>query len=292
MKVSVLIPAYNEVESIPSLIEEFDRFIKENKDYEVIIIDDGSRDGTFEAVEKVHRSYLRTARHFRNLGKTQAIITGAKIARGDILVVFDADLQYETQDIPRLVELIDRGADVATGWKQGAYDKKFVSNVYNCCGRVLFKLKTHDMNAMKAFRREVLEAIHLRKDWHRYIVPLAQAYGFRIEEMKVTLKPRRFGTPKYQQKSRILIGVFDLLSVKFQMTFIQKPFLYFGTLGVISMLLGFLTGVLSIVLRLLGHGFRPLLYLVILLVLAGILLFSLGMIGEAIRAILDRLEEK
>jgi len=292
MKVTVLIPAFNEVENVPLLIEEFDKFIKENKDYEVIIIDDGSRDGTIEAVEKVHRSYLRTARHSRNLGKTQAIITGAKIARGDILVIFDADMQYDTNDLPRLVELIDRGADVATGWKQGAYEKKFVSNVYNFCGRSLFKLKTHDMNAMKAFRREVLEAIHLRKDWHRYIVPLAQAYGFRIEELKVSLRPRRFGTAKYQQKSRILIGVFDLLSVKFQMTFIQKPFLYFGTLGVISILLGFLTGVLTIVLRFLGHGFRPLLYLVILLVLAGILLFSLGMIGEAIRAILDRLEEK
>jgi glycosyltransferase involved in cell wall biosynthesis len=259
MKVSVLIPAFNEVENIPLLIEEFDKFIKENKDYEVIIIDDGSRDGTFEAVEKIHRPYLRPARHSRNQGKTQAIITGAKIARGDILVVFDADLQYDTSDIPRLVELIDRGADLATGWKQGEYDKKFVSNVYNFCGRALFKLKTHDMNAMKAFRREVLEAIHLRKDWHRYIVPLAQAYGFRIEEVKVSLRPRRFGTPKYQQKSRILIGVFDLLSVKFQMTFIQKPFLYFGTMGAISILLGFLTGVLSIVLRLFGHGFRPLL---------------------------------
>jgi glycosyltransferase involved in cell wall biosynthesis len=292
MKVSVLIPAYNEVENVPLLIEEFDKFIKENKDYEVIIIDDGSRDGTIEEVEKVHRPYLRTARHSRNLGKTQAIITGAKIARGDILVIFDADMQYDTNDLPRLVELIDRGADVATGWKQGTYEKKFVSNVYNFCGRALFKLKTHDMNAMKAFRREVLEAIHLRKDWHRYIVPLAQAYGFRIEELKVSLRPRRFGAAKYQQKSRILIGVFDLLSVKFQMTFIQKPFLYFGTLGAISILLGFLTGVLAIVLRLLGHGFRPLLYLVILLVLAGILLFSLGMIGEAIRAILDRLEEK
>ena len=292
MKVSVLIPAFNEVENIPPLIDEFDKFIKENKDYEVILIDDGSRDGTFEAVEKVHRPYLRTARHSRNMGKTQAIITGAKIARGDILIIFDADLQYDTNDLPRLVELINRGADVATGWKQGDYEKKFVSNVYNLCGRALFNLKTHDMNAMKAFRREVLEAIHLRKDWHRYIVPLAQSYGFRIEELKVTLRPRRFGTPKYQHKSRILIGVFDLLSVKFQMTFIQKPFLYFGTMGAVSILLGFLTGVLSIVLRLFGHGFRPLLYLVILLVLAGILLFSLGMIGEAIRAILDRLEEK
>jgi len=292
MKVSILIPAYNEAENIPLLIEEFDHFIREHKDYEVILIDDGSRDGTVERLEQFDRPYLRTTRHSRNLGKTQAILTGAKIARGDILVVFDADLQYDVKDIPRLVELIDRGADVATGWKQGSYDKKFVSGVYNRCGRMLFGLKVHDMNAIKALRREVLEAIHLRKEWHRYIVPLAHAFGFRIEEVKVDLRPRRFGTPKYQGKSRIWIGFFDLLSVKFQMTFLQKPLLYFGTMGMVAFLLGVLIGLVAIVLRLLGHGFRPMLYLVLLLVLGGILLFALGLIGESIRVVLDRLEEK
>ncbi len=292
MKVSVLIPAYNEAENIPLLIEEFDHFLRDHKDYEVIVIDDGSRDGTVERLEQFDRSYLRTTRHNRNLGKTQAILTGAKIARGDILVVFDADLQYDVKDIPRLVELIDRGADVATGWKQGSYDKKFVSGVYNRCGRMLFGLKVHDMNAIKALRREVLETIHLRKEWHRYIVPLAHSLGFRIEEIKVDLRPRRFGTPKYQGKGRILVGFFDLLSVKFQMTFLQKPLLYFGTLGMVAFLLGILTGLVAIVLRLLGHGFRPMLYLVLLLVLGGILFFALGLIGESIRVVLDRLEEK
>lgn len=292
MKVSVLVPAYNEAENIPLLIEEFDRFLRERKDYEVIVIDDGSRDGTCERLEQLARPYLRATRHRRNLGKTQAIISGARIARGDILVIFDADLQYDVADIPRLVELIDRGADVATGWKQGAYDKKFVSGVYNRCGRLLFGLKVHDMNAIKALRREVLETVHLRKEWHRYIVPLAHAFGFRIAEIKVDLRPRRFGIPKYQGKGRILVGFFDLLSVKFQMTFLQKPLLYFGTMGLVSILLGILTGLLAIVLRLLGHGFRPLLYLVLLLVLGGILFFALGLIGESIRVVLDRLEEK
>ncbi len=292
MKVSILIPAYNEAENIPLLIEEFDHFLRDHKDYEVIVIDDGSRDGTVERLEQFDRPYLRITRHNRNLGKTQAILTGAKIARGDILVVFDADLQYDVKDIPRLVELIDRGADVATGWKQGSYEKKFVSGVYNRCGRLLFGLKVHDMNAIKALRREVLETIHLRKEWHRYIVPLAHSYGFRIEEIKVDLHPRRFGTPKYQGKGRILVGFFDLLSVKFQMTFLQKPLLYFGTMGMAAFLLGILTGLVAIVLRLLGHGFRPMLYLVLLLVLGGILLFALGLIGESIRVVLDRLEEK
>jgi hypothetical protein len=122
-------------------------------------------------------------------------------------------------------------------------------------------------------------------------VPLAHAYGFRIEDIKVTLRPRKFGTPKYQQKSRIVVGLFDLLAVKFHATFMQKPLLYFGTIGMISALLGVAAGIVAIVLRIFGHGFRPLLYLVVLLVVSGILFFSLGLIGESIRSVLDRLEK-
>lgn len=291
MKVSVLVPAYNEAVNIPFLIEEFDKFIKVHKNYEVIIIDDGSTDGTYDIANEYSRPFLKVIRHKRNLGKTQAIISGTGVAKADIIVVFDADLQYDVQDIPRLVELIDQGADVATGWKRGSYEKKFVSNIYNYCGRCLFKLQVHDMNAIKAFRKEVFDTIPLRKDWHRYIVPLASESGFKIAEIKVKLRPRRYGIPKYQHKSRILIGLFDLLAVKFQVTFMQKPLLYFGTLGLFSILLGIFTGIISIVLRLLGHGFRPLLYLVILLVVSGILIFALGLIGESIRAVLDRLEK-
>ena len=294
MKVSILIPAYNEVENIPYLVEELDEFMKNRKDYEVIIIDDGSRDGTYEAANKLKRDYLKTVRHKRNLGKTQAVLTGARAAAQDseILVIFDADVQFDLNDIPKLVALIDeKGADVATGWKQGAYEKKFVSNVYNWCGRKLFGLKVHDMNAIKAFKKDVLQAIPLRKEWHRYIVPLAHEYGFKIEEIKVTLRPRKFGTPKYQQKSRIIVGLFDLLAVKFHATFMQKPLLYFGTIGMISVLLGVAAGIVAIVLRIFGHGFRPLLYLVLLLVVSGILFFSLGLIGESIRSVLDRLEK-
>jgi glycosyltransferase involved in cell wall biosynthesis len=292
MKVSILVPAYNEVENIPYLAEELDKFMKNHKDYEVILIDDGSRDGTFEAVNTHRRNYLKAVRHKRNLGKTQAVLTGAAAAAGEILVIFDADVQFDLNDIPKLVALIDeKDADVATGWKQGIYEKKFVSNVYNWCSRKLFGLKVHDMNAIKAFKKDILQAIPLRKEWHRYIVPLAHAYGFRIEEIKVTLRPRKFGTPKYQQKSRIVVGLFDLLAVKFHATFMQKPLLYFGTIGMISALLGVAAGIVAIVLRIFGHGFRPLLYLVVLLVVSGILFFSLGLIGESIRSVLDRLEK-
>jgi glycosyltransferase involved in cell wall biosynthesis len=292
MKVSVVIPAYNEAVNVPFLVEEFDKFIRKHKNYEVIIVDDGSEDGTYDITNEHKRAYLRVIRHKRNLGKTQAIISGTNVAKGDVIVVFDADLQYDIEDIPKLIELIKAGADVATGWKQGKYEKKFVSNVYNYWARRLFDLNVHDMNAMKAFKREVLSSIPLRKDWHRYIVPLAKENGYKIAELKVNLRQRRYGTPKYQRKSRILVGFFDLLAVKFQLTFMQKPLLYFGTIGLFSIALGFIVGLIAIILRFFGYGFRPLLYLVILLIISGILFFSLALIGESIRAILDRLEKR
>jgi glycosyltransferase involved in cell wall biosynthesis len=292
MKISVVVPAYNEAANIPLLIEEFDKFIEKKKNYEVIIVDDGSEDGTSEIIKKNKRSYLKSVQHKRNLGKTHAIISGAEAAKGGIIVIFDADLQYDPNDIPRLVALIDSGYDIATGWKQGKYEKKFVSNVYNFWARKLFGLEIHDMNAIKAMRKEVLNDILMRKDWHRYVVPLAKEAGYRIGEVKVNIRPRRFGVPKYQQKSRILVGFFDLLAVKFQLSFMKKPLLYFGTVGLFSVVAGVVVGVISIILRLFGLGFRPLLYLVILLIISGILFFSLALIGESIRAILDHLEKR
>jgi glycosyltransferase involved in cell wall biosynthesis len=292
MKISIVVPAYNEAVNIPFLVEEFDKFIKKHKNYEVIIVDDGSEDGTADIVNEYKRNYLKIIKHKRNLGKTKAIITGAKYAKGEIIVVFDADMQYDPDDVPKLIALIKNGADLATGWKQGIYKKKFVSNVYNYWARRLFDLSIHDMNSIKAFRKDILGEIPLRKDWHRYIVPLAKESGCKIAEVQVTLRPRKYGVPKYQKKSRILIGLFDLLAVKFQLTFMKKPLLYFGTIGLFSIALGILVGIISIILRIFGYGFRPLLYLVILLVISGILFFSLALIGESIRAILDRLEKR
>lgn len=291
MKISVVVPAYNEALNIPFLIEAFDKFVAKHKNYEVIIVDDGSEDHTSDILKKLKRRYLHCVQHRRNMGKTQAIMSGARVAKGDVIVIFDADLQYDTGDIPKLISLITEGYDIAAGWKQGKYEKMFVSNVYNFWARKLFGLKVHDMNAIKAVRREVLNDIAMRKDWHRYLVPLAKEAGYKIGEVKVNIKPRRYGVPKYQQKSRILIGFFDLLAVKFQLSFMKKPMLYFGTIGLFSILAGITIGIASIVLRLFGYGFRPLLYLVILLVISGILFFSLALIGESIRAILDHLEK-
>lgn len=290
VKRSVICPAYNEVLNIPLLLEELTKNL--DASYEIIIVDDGSTDGTDELVKREQGRYsnVKFLRHNQNLGKTQAILTGYENSEGEIIVLYDADLQFAASDIPRLVQKVEEGFDMCVGWKRGRYEKRFVSLVYNYLARKVFNLPVHDINAIKAFRRKVLEGMRLRKDWHRYIVPFAQAQGARITEIPVKLYPRRFGEPKYQSPRRILVGFFDLLAVGFQLYFLRKPLLYFGTAGFLSILLGLLCGVVALVLRFFGHGFRPLLYLVILLVLSGLLLFGLGLLGESFSAIIDRLE--
>ena len=156
--------------------------------------------------------------------------------------------------------------------------------------RLVFRIKVRDINALKTFRREVLEEINLRRDWHRYIVPLAAARGFSVAEVPVSLRPRLHGEPKYSGRFRILIGLFDMVAVGFQLSFMRKPMLHFGMLGSVALLSGFVVGVVAVVLRLFGHGFRPLLYLVLLLVVVGLVLFAAGLLGEALASVNDRLE--
>ena len=293
MKVSVIVPAYNEVENIPHLVEVFRRFNRDRHDqYEVVIVDDGSTDRTHDRAVELSKGipWLKTARHKRNLGKTEALNTGARVGTGDVIVIYDADMQYDVEDIPKLIRLIENGADVAAGWKSGHYEKKAISGIYNWMARRLFGLKIHDLNSMKAFRREILEQMPMRKDWHRYIVPFAKESGARIEEVKVALKPRQYGEAKYRGRARIIIGFYDLVAVKFQLSFLKKPMLYFGGIGGFLGLLGVLAGLAAIVLRIFGHGFRPLLYLVILLIISGVLFFGLALIGEAVAAIIDRID--
>ncbi len=288
--VSIIIPAYNEVASIGPLFAEL--AAKLSPEYEVILVDDGSTDGTFERAKEEAKRYpfVTVLRHSRNQGKTAAILTGFSACRGEIISILDADLQFDPEDVVRQVAKVREGFDLVTGEKRGKYEKRFVSSIYNWLARLVFGLKVRDINALKTFRREVLEEIHLRRDWHRYIVPLAAARGFSIGEIPVLLRPRQFGEPKYSGRGRILIGLFDLIAVGFQLSFMRKPMLYFGILGTGALGCGFLVGVVAVILRLAGHGFRPLLYLVILLVLTGLVLFAAGFLGESLAAVTDRLE--
>ncbi len=283
---------------MPLLAAELSDFIEKNAlsgQLECVIIDDGSSDRTYQLGLDLAGKYpfIKVARHSANLGKTQALITGAKRACGDVLVIFDADLQYSVEDAWRLACRVAEGWDIAVGWKQGDYQKKFVSWVYNRLSRWLFSLPIHDMNSMKAVKSEVFPHLGLRRDWHRYMVPLAVEKGFTVTEEKVTLRPRAAGKSKYTGFWRIVIGFADLLAVKFQLTIMRKPLLYLGTAGFLSGLAGVLVGIAAILVRYIaGVGYRPLLYLVILLIISGLLLISMGLVGELVAGIQDQLEAR
>lgn len=294
VKVSVVVPAYNEAENIFPLVEQFNSMFREAKlSGEVILVDDGSADGTFLKASQCQKRYpfLRVITHRKNRGLTAALETGFNDARGEIFVFYPADLQYHADDIPALIEKIEAGYDIVTGWRQGRYGlKRLVSSIYNLSCRLLFNLRVHDLNSVKAFRKEVFSDIPLRRDWHRYIVVLGEDKGYKLGEVKVKLYPRKHGKSKFGT-SRILVGFFDLLAVKLQLTFLKKPMLYFGTVGSVLTFLGVAVGLLALYFRFfLNEGYRPLLYLVILLVLGGLSLFVLGFLAEAITSLREDFE--
>jgi glycosyltransferase involved in cell wall biosynthesis len=293
IKVSIVVPAYNEVENIAPLMEHFSNMFSESRlKGEVILVDDGSTDKTFLKAKECQEKYnfLKVAVHKRNRGLTDALMTGFSKARGRIFVFWPADLQYLPEEIPRLIERIDDGYDVVCGWKRGSYGiKRFVSFVYNLLSRIVFGVKVHDLNSVKAFRREIVEDVPWRRDWHRYMVVMAADKGYKIGEVKVKLYPRLSGQSKFGF-FRIPIGFLDLLSVKFQLSFMKKPLLLFGFLGLILIFLGIITGGVAVYLRIAkNEGLRPLLYLVILLVLSGISFFALGFLAEAIVSLKDEI---
>jgi glycosyltransferase involved in cell wall biosynthesis len=294
VRVSVVVPAYNEAENIPVLMGEFSKMFADSRiNGEVILVDDGSTDKTFLKAKECQEKYnfLRVAVHRRNKGLTDALMTGFSIARGKIFVFWPADLQYLPQEIPKLIDRIDSGYDVVCGWKQGHYGlKRFVSFVYNFLSRILFRIGVHDLNSVKAFKREIVNEVPLRKDWHRYMVVMAADKGYKIGEVKVKVYPRRFGESKFGFW-RIPIGFLDILSVKFQLSFMKKPLILFGFLGLILIFLGIVTGGVAVYLRIAkNEGLRPLLYLVILLVLSGISFFALGFLAEAIVSVKDEIK--
>jgi len=290
--ISVIIPAYQEEGNIPELCRQFaDMAVGSSYRFELVLVDDGSTDSTFERIREAAGEYdfLKYARHSRNLGLTEALQTGFSVASGGIYVFYPADLQYRPEDIPALVAPLFEGADVVAGWKQGKYKKKFVSTIYNYVSRRIFGLKVHDLNSVKAFRAEVIRDIFLRKDWHRYLVAMAADRGYRIEEVKVPLYDRHWGQSKFSIW-RIPIGVLDMLAVKAQLTLLKKPLLFLGFAGFVSIGLGILVGLVALYLRfVVGDGFRPLLYLVLLLVGIGLALFMLGFLAEGLAGLREEL---
>ncbi len=293
MRVSVVIPAYDEQDSVKPLLEQFDEVIRRvGRDWEVVFVNDGSTDKTEKRARdaSIRYRWLKVISHSRNRGLTAALYTGFKAAGGSIFVFYPADMQYHPQDIPKMIAKIDRGADLVTGWKQGKYRKRFVSFTYNKLCRILFGLKVHDLNSVKAFRREVVDGLSLRRDWHRYMVVMAAEAGYIVDESKVTLYPRKFGKSKFGT-ARILGGLLDLFSVKFQISFTKRPLRFFGTWGFLFGFAGLVTGLVAVYLRFFTtHGSRTLLYLVILLTLSGLMLFSIGFLAEVMVGLRDEIE--
>jgi glycosyltransferase involved in cell wall biosynthesis len=229
--------------------------------------------------------FLRAVRLRVRRGIADALRTGYLHARGRVLVFYPADLQYRPEDIPRLVGPILSGdVDMVTGFKEGKYERQFVSSVYNVLSRKLFRLPVRDLNSVKAYRREVMDAIPIRPDWHRYMIAVAAAQGFSVAEIPVPLYTRHAGRSKFGI-GRIPIGVLDMLAVWFELRFGQKPLMLFGVLGALLAGIGVLAGVALLLIRIIGgFGFRPLIDLVMLCVMVGAVLFVGGLVGEMIAA--------
>jgi glycosyltransferase involved in cell wall biosynthesis len=291
---AVVIPAFNEAPVVPALISELrDTFERYGLSGEVLFVDDGSTDGTGDLAEKEARGWpvLRVVRHPTNLGKTEAMMTAVRSTERTYLVLFDADLQHLPDQIPRFLEKLHEGWDIVTGRKFGFYDKRVVSSFYNALSRRIFRVPVSDLNSMKAFRRDILDEMSLRHDWHRFFVVLAYARGYSVSEIDVELHPRRAGKSKYTGLFRIGVGVVDLISVWFLLLFSRKPLILFGFSGMTLIVLGMIVGAVAFYLRFVeGLGFRPLLYLVILLETVGFLLFGFGLVAEMIAQLREEVD--
>jgi len=294
---AVIIPALDESANIPDLVRELRAtFERHNLAGEILLVDDGSRDNTAERAleEAAGWDRFRVIRHRRNFGKTEALVTAAAETDAKFLVLFDADLQHATEEIPRFLAKLDEGWDIVTGRKTGHYEKRAVSSIYNRLSRSIFDIPVSDTNSMKAFRRDILDEVRLRHDWHRFFVVLAYARGFTITEIDIALLPRRHGEAKYSGKGRIVVGFLDMLSVWFFLFFSRKPMMLFGVSGLILVTLGMIVGVVIVFLRIMGgdagpaspwfppFGFRPWLTLIMMLEVVGVLLFGFGFIAEQV----------
>ena len=293
--ISVLVPAKDEAENLPLFLEQMAEVVRNAaQTYEVVVVDDGSVDDSWTVLERLTGQYdfLRIVRHRRRRGIADALRTGYLHALGEIFVFYPADLQFKPEDIPRLVgPILSNDADMVTGFKQGQYEKAFVSRVYNGLSRLLFDVKVRDLNSVKAYRREIMEQLPIRPDWHRFMIVLATAQGYTVSEIPVPLYPRHAGKSKFGL-GRIPVGVLDMLAVWFELRFAQKPLLLFGMVGAALFALGVLAGVVAIG-RLLffGVGTRPVWTIIQTSLILGSIFFAAGIIGEQVAGLRAQLRE-
>ncbi|MBQ8779723.1 MAG: glycosyltransferase family 2 protein [Alistipes sp.] len=299
MDISVVVPLYNEQESLSELVEWIDRVARENTlSYEVIMVDDGSSDDSWHVVEQLKEKYpaIKGIRFARNYGKSAALYCGFAEAEGEVVFTMDADLQDSPDEIPEMRRMIlEEGYDLVSGWKKKRYDpagKRFPSKFFNWTARVVSGIKLHDFNCgLKAYRRKVIKSIEVYGEMHRYIPILAKHAGFkRIGEKVVQHQERKYGVSKFGME-RMVKGYLDLISVSFMSHFGRSPMYFFGSLGTIMFLLGGFTTVWVIAAKLYkqANGLplravtdQPLFFVAILAVILGVQLFLAGFLGELI----------
>ena len=299
LDISVVVPLYNEAESLPELAEWVDRVMRENGfSYEMILIDDGSSDGSWEVVEGLKERYpaVRGISFARNYGKSAALYCGFAAAEGKVVITMDADLQDSPDEIPELRRMIlEEGYDLVSGWKKRRHDpvgKRWPSKFFNWTARSVSGIRLHDFNCgLKAYRRKVVKAIEVYGEMHRFIPILAKQAGFRrIGEKVVDHHARKYGHSKFGVE-RMVKGYLDLISVLFMSHFGRSPRYFFGSLGTLMFLLGGGTTVWIIAeklwkqfhdLPLRAVTDQPLFYLAILAVILGVQLFLAGFLGELI----------
>ena len=299
LDISVVVPLYNEVESLAELTAWIDRVARENKlSYEIILVDDGSSDGSWEEVERLKEHYpaIKGIRFARNYGKSAALYCGFAEAEGEVVFTMDADLQDSPDEIPEMRRMIlDDGYDLVSGWKKKRYDpagKRLPSKFFNLTARIVSGIKLHDFNCgLKAYRHRVIKSIEVYGEMHRYIPILAKHAGFkRIGEKVVRHQERKYGVSKFGME-RMVKGYLDLITVSFMSHFGRSPMYFFGSLGTIMFLLGGGTTVWVIAAKLYkqmnGLPLRavtdqPLFFVAILSVILGVQLFLAGFLGELI----------
>ncbi len=294
MQISVVIPLFNEEESLPELAAWIERVMKANNfSYEVLMIDDGSKDKSWSVIEKLsaQNPNIKAIRFRRNFGKSAGLQVGFSHAQGDVVITMDADLQDSPDEIPGLYKMIaEEGFDLVSGWKQKRFDpvtKTIPTKIYNGATRVMTGIKLHDMNCgLKAYKNEVVKSVEVYGEMHRYIPVLAKKAGYsNIGEKVVQHQARKYGKTKFGME-RFLYGFLDLLSVSFMTRFANRPMHIFGGLGVLSFFIGFSILLVLTIQKVAFMKFhmtdRPLFYLGLVSLVVGVQLFVAGFLGELV----------
>lgn len=286
---SFVIPAKNEAENVTLLYQEIvSQMIKVKKSFEIIFVDDGSSDNTFEVLKKLHlkNENVIVIRHRNWFGKSAALTSGFEVAKGEVIITMDADLQDNPKDIPAFLKKINEGYDLVSGWKKKRHDpflRVLASRVAHLLVSAFTSVKLHDLNCgFKAYRSEVVRSLDLYGELYRFIPALVLKEGYKVTEIPVSHRKRLYGKTKYGW-GKMIKGFLDFITVVFLTGYLQRPGHFFGSLGLVSFFFGFLIGLYITYLRITTGSIQyrhPLLFLGMLLMIVGVQLISTGLLGE------------